>query len=583
LPVPWWRSGWAIAGYAIGLGLLAVAVIRARTRALRVRTATLEGAVARRTLELAEEQQRIERQSVDLTALIEAKDRLLARISHEFRTPLAVILGPTRRLAAEQGTTRAAVQALGTIERGASRLLRLVEQLLSVARLSHGYRGATVAVPAAAVARRMAGAYESRAAERGLVLTTGGLEDVLVQSSVEVLEAIIGQLLLHAIRLADGAGTVRVSVMHGDHLGQIIVEADGPGFAAGRLAEAFESQRSIDFSSDATGDEAGDVELPFVAQLVASHGGTIEIVSTSATGSRFVIRLSKAFAGAAVMEPGAHGAAAVTPATDRQDEARTATILVIEDHPDMREYLRQLLQTRYRCVTAPDGERGLAMAREDVPDLVVCDVMLPGQDGFAVCHGLKTDERTSHIPVVLLTALEGEQHRLRGLEEGADDYLAKPFEDAELLGRVAGLIELRALLRQRYARDLRIDLKDAADVGVRDRAFLARLKREVEHRHADAGLEVGQLAGRLAMSERQLQRKVRALLGVTPAEYLRSVRLQHAQERLLAGERPSDVALAVGFSSHAYFATCFKAEYGYPPGETRRRTEPLAPESPATT
>jgi transcriptional regulator GlxA family with amidase domain len=184
--------------------------------------------------------------------------------------------------------------------------------------------------------------------------------------------------------------------------------------------------------------------------------------------------------------------------------------------------------------------------------------------------------------VLLLTALEGEQHRLKGLEQGADDYLAKPFEDAELLGRVAGLIELRALLRQRYARDLRVDLEDAADVGARDRAFLARLRREVEHRHADPGLEVAQLAGRLAMSERQLQRKVRALLGVTPAEYLRSVRLQHAQERLLAGERPSDVAIAVGFSSHAYFATCFKAEYGYAPSESRRRTGPLTPESPAT-
>jgi AraC-like DNA-binding protein len=193
-----------------------------------------------------------------------------------------------------------------------------------------------------------------------------------------------------------------------------------------------------------------------------------------------------------------------------------------------------------------------------------------------VCRTLKNDIQTSHVPVVLLTALEGEAHRLRGLEDGADDYLAKPFNEVELVSRIGNLLEIRALLRQRFSLELRPAEAPDSHLLSRDRTFLERLARQVDAGHAEPTFAVCQLASALAMSERQLQRKLKALTGLTPAEYLRAHRLRQALKRLHAGERPGEVAYAVGFGSQAYFSTCFKAQFGFTPGEARdRRANPI--------
>ena len=159
-------------------------------------------------------------------------------------------------------------------------------------------------------------------------------------------------------------------------------------------------------------------------------------------------------------------------------------MLVIEDNADMRRYLGQVLGTQYRCLFAEDGQEGVERAAVELPDLVVSDVMLPGRDGYAVCHALKSNDRTSHIPVILLTALEGSEHKLRGLEERADDFLTKPFNETELLQRIANLLEIRSLLQRRYARDLRFDATLPAELGQRDQAFLDKLNTPAHRRIA---------------------------------------------------------------------------------------------------
>ena len=564
LPVPWWRSGWALAAFALGLAVLAITVVRTRTRRLRVHTLALERAVTERSRELAREEEVIRRQAAELETRLDAKDRLLARVSHEFRTPLAVILGPTRRLR-DSAAGPEIRESLRSIEQRANRLLRLVEQLLNVARLSHGYRGAAGVVPAVPIVRRIVAAHESRAVERGQRLRLGRLDEVAVHSSVVALEAVIGQLLSEAIERTAAGGEITASVMEtGDEV-RIAVAVDRSDDGATGAEEPPEARELDDVVAG----------LPLIAHLVTAQGGSVAREAVAGRGSIVTVTLPKA----AASQDKERAVAATEPGPAPSPDAGTlprATVLVIEDNPDLCDYLAELLAREHRCVTASDGERGLSLAREVVPDLVVCDVMLPGCDGFEVCRTLKGDEVTCHIPVVLLTALDGEQHRLHGLEDGADDYLAKPFEDDVLRARVAGLLEIRALLRRRYVQELQVE-REAAGPGARDRAFLERLSGVVEARHADASFELTELAARLAMSERQLQRKMRALLGVTPAEYVRGVRLQRARSRLLAGERPSDVAIAVGFGSHAYFATCFRAEFGHPPGDVRRQAEDVAP------
>jgi DNA-binding response OmpR family regulator len=255
-------------------------------------------------------------------------------------------------------------------------------------------------------------------------------------------------------------------------------------------------------------------------------------------------------------------------------EAAGHSILIIEDNPDMRGYLRQVLADGYAVEFAEDGEAGLRKAFTLVPDLIVCDVMLPGTDGFEVCHALKSDARTSHIPVIILTALEGHDERLKGLAEKADDYLTKPFDEAELRQRIANLLDLRAMLQRRYSRDLQYDRAAPAELSARDQQFLQKLSGYVGRRYADPDLELSAIASALAVSERNLQRKLKALVGLSPGEYLRGYRLQRAMERLLAGERPGDVAAAVGFASQAYFSTCFRVQYGFAPSEARARAKP---------
>jgi CheY-like chemotaxis protein len=240
----------------------------------------------------------------------------------------------------------------------------------------------------------------------------------------------------------------------------------------------------------------------------------------------------------------------------------------------MRAYLRQVLGGLYSVDFAEDGEAGLERAYATVPDLIVCDVMLPRKDGFEVCHALKSDDRTSHIPVIMLTALEGHEDRMKGLAERADDYLTKPFNEEELKQRIANLLDLRAMLQRRYARDLRFDQGAPADLSARDQKFLEKLSRYVGQHYADPELGLPALAAALAVSERNLQRKLKALVGLSPGEYLRGYRLQRAMERLLAGERPGDVAAAVGFASQAYFSTCFRTQYGFAPSEARARARP---------
>lgn len=240
------------------------------------------------------------------------------------------------------------------------------------------------------------------------------------------------------------------------------------------------------------------------------------------------------------------------------------------------------LEPTYHCLTANDGCSGVERALDDPPDLVISDVLMPGMDGFELTLTLKRDERSSHVPIVLLTALGDRDSRLRGLGEHADDYLVKPFDADELLLRIGNLITSHEITRQHAARRMfdtarsNVDTgeADATSHGPREQAFLERLRVASLRGHADADFSITSLAGQVAMSERQLQRKVRALLGVSPAGYLRELRLQQAAERLRRGEPAGNVAMDVGFASHSHFGTCFKARFGRTPGDYASRPLP---------
>lgn len=592
---PWWRSTPAYVGYLLLALLSIVTLVQWRTYTLRRHAATLQEQVRSRTRRLVEQRQVIEEQASRLSEALETKERLFARVSHEFRTPLTLIVGPIETLLADEPRGRTA-QWLRLMRRSARRLMSLVDQLLGLARLSGQEPLVLSPQPVGSVVRAAAAAFDSLAVRKGLTLEVGPVEDAWVNATPELVERIITNLVSNAIRFTPVGGRVRGSVrIEGDAV-QISIADNGPGISPEEQETVFEPFHRL--PGDALGTGLG---LTVVREAAAALGGTVKLDSAPGQGSVFTVVLPtctppRAPAGASedtpptermlleadalaeqpLVEAGSRigPAAALTGAGDERPH-----LLLVEDSADLRTLLRAALEPAHRCSEASDGATGISMALDAVPDLVISDVLMPGADGFELTRALKQDPRTSHVPVILLTALGDRSSRLQGLEEHADDYLVKPFDADELRLRVRNLLESRQIMRQRagiqvYREGAQLPATGAAQPDLhsaRERQFLERLRLSVDKRYHEPGTSTAEIARTVAMTERQLQRKLRSLLNLTPGEYLREYRLQKATEQLAMGSPASVVAFDCGFSSQSHFGSCFKARFGVTPGEYRMR------------
>jgi CheY-like chemotaxis protein len=251
-------------------------------------------------------------------------------------------------------------------------------------------------------------------------------------------------------------------------------------------------------------------------------------------------------------------------------------LLLVEDNPDIVAYIAGCL-SEYALMVAQDGQEGLELATDNIPDLIISDVMMPRMDGFAFCRRLKADERTSHIPIIILTARADLASKLEGIDIGADAYLEKPFYPEELLLRIRKLLELRRLLRQHYRRtaglngEENIDVEPAIDVPPAEDAFVRRAREVVERHLTDYDFNVEQFCREMLLSHSQLHRKLDALTGMSAVQFIRSLRLRRAKELLQDPERSvTAVAFDSGFQDPAYFSRVFKQEFGVTPNEWRK-------------
>jgi ABC-type sugar transport system substrate-binding protein/DNA-binding response OmpR family regulator len=265
-----------------------------------------------------------------------------------------------------------------------------------------------------------------------------------------------------------------------------------------------------------------------------------------------------------------------TPAAATEQDEDAPTVLIVDDNADIRAYLRTILQGQYRLLEAEDGQRGLELAREQVPDLIVSDVMMPVMNGLEFCQQVKKDGISSHIPVILLTARALEKHQIEGYESGADAYITKPFSPELLLARIDNLLQSRHQLKDLWSVKAATEPATPAaavmpaPTPIED-AFISRFKGIVEERLTDSNLSVEDLAADMGLSRVQLYRKVKALTGSTPIDLLRKARLSHAQQLLQESKLTvSEVAYQVGFASPSYFTKCYKDEFGIVPGEARK-------------
>jgi len=584
---PWWKTAWAYGAYVLLAGTILFGFYRIRMNRLR-----LAHQVELEHLE-AEKIQEVSR----------LKSRFFANISHEFRTPLTLILGPADQIAAVT-KDESIREETGVIKRNAQRLLHLVNQLLDLSRFEAGQMKIRLQhADLVEIVSGVAASFESMAARRNIRYTIGRPGGPIVGwFDPDAIEKILTNLLSNAFKYTNDGGTVALGLQvmpsgQGDQKSQhveITVTDSGIGIPSNLLERIFDRFYQVDDSHTREHEGVG-IGLALTKELVTLHKGSISVQSKLGWGSTFTVHLplgkERLEADEIGGEESLRGTSAggrthpeapprVEPqATEVEPESeddltaeadllqRLPIVLIVEDNADMRHYIGRHLGGSYTLDNAADGAEGLERAIATVPDLIISDVMMPKMDGFELCRKLKQDERTSHIPIVLLTAKAERGHKIEGLETGADDYLTKPFDVKELTIRVKNLIEQRRKLRERFRSTVVIKPSELA-VTSADEKFLMKAIAAVEKHMAESNYDTEAMADELALSRMQLYRKLKALTGKSPHFFMRTLRLQRAADLLKKRTgNVSEVGYDVGFSNPSNFARAFKEEFGVTPSE----------------
>lgn len=582
---PWYRTWWAYTFYIlIGIGIAGF-IVGWRSSQLKKEKEKLEELVEERTHQLNVQAHQLAQQAQKLQEIDRQKSRFFVNISHEFRTPLTLIKGPVEQMKASPNETLSPAN-IEMIDRNADRLLRLVNQLLDLSRLdANTLRPILASGDISHFLHLVASTFTSYAEQREIHYHTFLPEQP--QSFLfdqDKLEKIIYNLLSNAFKFTPDGGKVVLTCSILQNLLIIRVADSGIGIALHHQPYIFDRFYLIDDTTTRTQEGTG-IGLSLVRELVSLLGGDIQMESYPAQGSTFTVQLPIELSDFDEKELMliSHTDLELAPKfyRNREEESTVTTqqstnindteiILIVEDNADMRRFIRELLHSDYKILEAVDGQEGWIRTVSDVPDLIITDLMMPNTDGITLCHKLKTDERTSHIPVIMLTARAGQDYRLQGLETGADNYLTKPFDRRELQLTIKNLITQRNQMREKYRQTIWLE-PQAIAVSSLDEQFLHKVKNLLEENISDAEFGVPQMQHALSMGKTQLHRKLKALTDQPPGEFLRHYRLKRAAQILeQRGDTTTQVAYAVGFNNLSYFAKCFKDLYGVSPSDYRQ-------------
>ncbi len=573
---PWWKTGWAYFLYfvIIILGLFAI-------RRFELNRTKLRNELKMRQFE-AQKIKEIEN----------VKSRFFANLSHEFRTPLMLIKGPVEQL--KEGKANGNIsEYYDLIHRNTEKLHTLIDQLLELTQLE----AETIPVKArkeniVTILRGIFYSFKTFADQKNIALDFSSYDTTICTwVDRDKLEKVINNLLSNAVKFTPEGGLISFYILKNkideNEFAEIKISDTGIGIPKEKLNQIFDRFYQVDDSSGRNYGGSG-IGLSLVKELVDLHKWGIEVESEKGKGTTFIlsIPLSDNYlsenqiireynteidgSNKKLSEIESLGRVKVdngnySPQTEVNNS--NPTILVVEDSSDVREYIVSLLHNDYKIIQAEDAEAGLKKAIDLMPDLILSDIMMPGTDGLEFCRQIKTNLQTSHIPVILLTAKVSQQNKIEGLETGADDYVTKPFNFKELSLRIKNLIEQRKKLKEKFSKEIKIE-PEKVTANPLDKEFLEKALLVAEKNIFDLTFDLEFFAKEMFLSRSQLHRKMVAITGQAPGEFLRIFRLKKAA-RLLQEKKLSvtQVALEVGFSSPSHFTKAFQQYFNCLPSE----------------
>jgi len=507
------------------------------------------------------------------------KSRFFANISHEFRTPLTLILGQVdqlRNAIAEEELH----PKLQTIERNASRLLDLINQVLELAQIEAGRLDLKIENrDLVQFLSQMVQAFDPLAAQKNLRLDFQHEEqELIVPFDAYKLERVIFNLISNAIKFTPESGevSVKMDVMEDQQRVRIQITDTGIGIRPEKVPYIFDRffQIKVEKMQTYTGTGIG---LSLVKELIDMHQGEVSVSSEVGRGSTFTVILPFGHVEGDTREGADFRLKPVEEASIKEVElpeydGKQDSVLIVEDNAELRQYLMEELSAEgYYISVAEDGEEGLIYAKNILPDLILSDVMMPFMDGYEFSKAIRKEAKTSHIPIILLTAKASESSKIHGLSLGVDDYLFKPFSSAELKIRVKNLIEQRKLLREKF-KTATVIRPSEVSVNSVDQEFLGKVLGCIEDHMSDPLFGVDSLAEEVGMSVSHLNRKLNALIDQPGGQLIRSLRMQRAQELLEKNAgNISEIAYEIGYSNPTHFTRSFKKQFGYSPSEFKKR------------
>lgn len=587
---PWWRTWWAYVLYILLMGFAVVSYFK-----FRINKAKLQS-------QLHFEQQEAKR----VKELDTVKTQLYANITHEFRTPLTVILGMANQV--KNDPEKYLDTGVDMIVRNGENLLNLVNEMLDLSKLESGKMTLNlIHGDIISFLRYIVESFQSLAAgQKKQFHFLSDTDELLLVFDAEKIRQIITNLFSNALKFTPELGNVYVSISQGvaDHNDRTVlvikVKDTGIGIPENQLEHIFDRFYQLDNSHTRKAEGTG-IGLALTKELVKLMNGSIIVKSPpvgATKGTEFIIHIPltkvRVEDDAAIIVPAYKEKNKEVKAEARQgahfieganNESSHPLVLLVEDNADVVAYIASCLPD-YKLAVGKDGREGIEIATEIIPDLIITDVMMPFIDGFELCRMLRHDERTSHIPIIMLTAKADMLSKLEGLDKGADVYLEKPFHKEELLLRIRKLLELRKNLQHYYSRQMGIiaivdsTAKHEADLPAgrqepvsaekAEHEFVKKIREIVEANFSNNDFSVDQLCKMIFMSHSQLHRKLEALTGCAPNKFIRIVRLNRAKELLLNPALSiAAVALDTGYNDSGYFARVFKQEYGCTPQEWR--------------